>query len=54
MLVIALEPEAASLYCRNLSTGQFSVKGTGESMIFKTRSKYLVVDAGGILIIISF
>ncbi|XP_052283210.1 heat shock 70 kDa protein 12A-like isoform X3 [Dreissena polymorpha] len=43
-LSIALEPEAASLYCRHLP-----VLCDGESSIltFQTGKKYLVVDAGG-------
>jgi len=44
-LVIALEPEAASLYCRTLPMGRFD-DGTAKPC-FEPGTKYLVVDAGG-------
>ena len=43
--MIALEPEAASLYCMHLP-----VQRDGENStfgVFKSGSKYMVVDAGG-------
>ena len=48
MLVIALEPEAASLYCRGLDIEHF-VSGDGEvkSVSFKPGTNYMVIDAGG-------
>ncbi|XP_078325400.1 heat shock 70 kDa protein 12A-like isoform X2 [Crassostrea virginica] len=44
-LVIALEPEAASLYCMHLPVHRDSENSTFG--IFKSGSKYMVVDAGG-------
>ncbi|KAH3834058.1 hypothetical protein DPMN_107376 [Dreissena polymorpha] len=43
-LTLALEPEAASLYCRHLP-----VQREGESSLssFRVGKKYLVLDAGG-------
>ncbi|KAK6168423.1 hypothetical protein SNE40_020960 [Patella caerulea] len=48
-LVIALEPEAASLHCRNLpSTNFLGYKETNlDKPTFEPGAKYLVVDAGG-------
>lgn len=47
-LVIALEPEAASLHCRTLSFGKFMSGGDpGTRPSFEPGTKYLVVDAGG-------
>ncbi|XP_021373555.1 heat shock 70 kDa protein 12B-like isoform X2 [Mizuhopecten yessoensis] len=43
-LLIALEPEAASLYCKYLP---FERKGEGGLKTFTAGSKYLVLDAGG-------
>ncbi|GFO47586.1 heat shock 70 kda protein [Plakobranchus ocellatus] len=49
-LVIALEPEAASLHCRNLPATDFvgykDSSGAGKPS-FEPGTKYLVVDAGG-------
>nr|XP_022323072.1 heat shock 70 kDa protein 12A-like [Crassostrea virginica] len=44
-LVIALEPEAASLYCMYLPVQRDDENSTFE--VFKSGSKYMVVDAGG-------
>ncbi|XP_078325404.1 heat shock 70 kDa protein 12A-like isoform X1 [Crassostrea virginica] len=44
-LVIALEPEAASLYCMHLPVHKDSENSTFG--VFKSGSKYMVVDAGG-------
>ena len=46
---MALEPEAASLYCRTLPDSTFSSnKETSETKpSFEPGTKYLVVDAGG-------
>ena len=44
-LVIALEPEAASLYCMYLPVEKDSENSTFG--VFKSGSKYMVVDAGG-------
>lgn len=48
-LVIALEPEAASLHCRHLPDTDFV--GYKDNVIskptFEPGTKYLVVDAGG-------
>lgn len=44
-LIIALEPEAASLYCRRLDVKQFMDRS--RSISFDTGTKYLVIDSGG-------
>ena len=46
--MICLEPEAASIYCRQLQTDQFT-SGTRDDMqlLNKTGARYMVVDAGG-------
>lgn len=47
-LVIALEPEAASLYCRTIPVSTFMTSGDDVSKpSFEAGTKYLVVDAGG-------
>ncbi|XP_053398765.1 heat shock 70 kDa protein 12A-like [Mercenaria mercenaria] len=47
-LVIALEPEAASLYCRTLPVSTFTSTGDdAQKPSFESGTKYLVVDAGG-------
>ncbi|KAK3584377.1 hypothetical protein CHS0354_001304 [Potamilus streckersoni] len=48
-LVIALEPEAASLYCRTLPANTFLGydEDSGMKPKFEPGTKYLVVDAGG-------
>ena len=43
-LLIALEPEAASLFCRYLP------EATGAD-VFKSDSKYMIIDLGGIYFI---
>ena len=48
-LVIALEPEAASLYCRRLNIVSFIEDETVDG--FPEGTKYLVIDAGGKLTI---
>jgi hypothetical protein len=40
-LTIALEPEAASLYCKNMP-------GLDSPAMLKAGSKYLILDAGGL------
>ncbi|XP_045204834.2 heat shock 70 kDa protein 12B-like [Mercenaria mercenaria] len=45
-LSIALEPEAASVYCKYLPSHQLSKEQMSRSM-FKPDSKYMVVDLGG-------
>ena len=45
--MIALEPEAASLYCMYLPVHKDSENSTFG--VFKSGSKYMVVDAGGIV-----
>jgi hypothetical protein len=47
MLTIALEPEAASLYCRHLPVEKC---GSGKTSLatFGPGKRYLVLDAGGI------
>lgn len=44
-LTLALEPEAASIYCNSLPLSKF-VKGSGLEG-FEVGHKYLVLDAGG-------
>ena len=44
-LMIALEPEAASLFCRRLDLTQFQCDQSDIS--FTPGTKYLVIDAGG-------
>ena len=46
-LVIALEPEAASLYCRNLDVNQFLERSRTADIKLNAGTKYLVIDAGG-------
>lgn len=43
--MIALEPEAASLFCMQLPVQEDSVNSTYG--VFKSGEKYMVVDAGG-------
>ena len=45
-LSIALEPEAASLFCRHLSVDSFKGKNTISQLPIGT--KYMILDAGGI------
>jgi len=44
-LSIALEPEAASVYCKYLHSHQLG-KDSSKAM-FKADSKYMVIDLGG-------
>lgn len=44
-LVIALEPEAASLYCRTLNPKKFAL--SAQKIEAEEGTKYLVLDAGG-------
>ena len=44
-LMIALEPEAASFFCRTLSAHEYATSTKDPS--FATGAKYVVVDAGG-------
>ena len=46
-LVIALEPEAASLHCRRLDVHDFVGEDEYREANFQTGTKYLVIDAGG-------
>ena len=47
-LIIALEPEAASLYCRTLAMGKFTgMRGVRGEMAMKPGEKYIIVDCGG-------
>ena len=44
-LLIALEPEAASFYCRTLSVHEFAMSTSKPG--FPSGTKYVIVDAGG-------
>ena len=46
-LIIALEPEAASYYCRSLPVNEFAVRGAKQPK-FPAGTKYVLVDAGGV------
>ena len=47
-LLIALEPEAASVFCRSLKLNHFiGISREDGKPTFKTGTKYLVIDAGG-------
>ena len=45
---ICLEPEAASIYCRQLEIDQFT-KGSerDKQLLSKEGTRYMIVDAGG-------
>jgi hypothetical protein len=47
-LTIALEPEAASIYCKHLPITQIQSVGKKDFGIFHPGSRYLVLDAGGL------
>ena len=48
--MICLEPEAASIYCRQLETDKYSNGGKNAKKIFKKKgNRYVIVDAGGTL-----
>ena len=52
-LVIALEPEAASLYCRELDITDFLKPRPGrEGMNMKKGTVYMILDAGGKLLLL--
>jgi hypothetical protein len=42
-LIIALEPEAASMFCKYMPVE----KGTDSLQTFKPGSKYIILDCGG-------
>jgi hypothetical protein len=44
-LAIALEPEAASIYCKYLPVEK--LEGADKISVFQPGNKYLVLDAGG-------
>ncbi|XP_045202781.2 heat shock 70 kDa protein 12B-like [Mercenaria mercenaria] len=46
-LILALEPEAASMFCKYLPVERMSGSSDKTITCFKTKSKYLVLDAGG-------
>lgn len=47
-LTLALEPEAASLYCRYIPTYRTDLQGNAQTFdIFRPKTKYMVVDLGG-------
>ena len=46
-MTIALEPEAASVYCRYLPLQATNQEQSSAISEFKVGSKYMVVDAGG-------
>ncbi|KAJ8315857.1 hypothetical protein KUTeg_008007 [Tegillarca granosa] len=49
-LTLALEPEAASLFCRYLPTFQYATKTHGNSDLYQplgTGAKYMILDLGG-------
>ena len=51
-LLIALEPEAASLYCRQLSISEFVERSRGSEIRMGSGTKYIVIDAGGKLCLV--
>lgn len=52
-IVLALEPEAAALYCRHLTpTTQTNDLGRTVLVPIKDHTKYLVLDLGGKLLVI--
>lgn len=50
--MLALEPEAASLYCMHLPIHKDS--DNSNYGVFKSGEKYMVVDAGGIITYLNF
>jgi len=46
-LILALEPEAASIYCKHLPVECKQEEGKKHIDTFSPGSKYLVLDAGG-------
>ena len=54
-LTLALEPEAASLYCRKVPVSVESTRdGERKISAMQKGSKYIVFDQGGILLVLSF
>lgn len=51
-IIIALEPEAASIYCKHLPVEK--LKGGDAIDVFQPGSKYLVLDAGGLYLVFTF
>ena len=50
-LIIALEPEAASVYCRTLANDKFlGMRGVEGKMNMKQGDKYIIVDCGGMIL----
>ena len=49
MLMLALEPEAASIYCQHLPIQKLHGSSPG-FFVMEVETKYMVVDLGGILI----
>ena len=49
MLILALEPEAASIYCQHLPIQKLH-GSSPEFVMTEVGTKYMVVDLGGILI----
>ena len=51
-LIIALEPEAASLYCRTLAMDKFIGRGHERGAVsMKPGETYIIVDCGGMFVI---
>ena len=46
-LIIALEPECASLYCRTIKAHLFDGASGNEAMTLPLGSQYMVLDCGG-------
>ena len=48
-LVLALEPEAASIFCRDVQVDPMAamLKATASKAKFNEGTKYLIIDAGG-------
>jgi len=46
-LFLALEAEAAALYCRYLPVDKLAVKPEDHIKVFSPTAKYMVLDAGG-------
>ena len=51
-LTIALEPEAASLFCRHLSVEKKATTTKTSIAKFTTGTNYLVLDAGGMALLV--
>lgn len=53
-LIIALEPEAASMYCRKMPLVYLSEKSDKDGIdIFSPGNQYLILDAGGMNYIVN-